>query len=173
MNDEQRVKDSRDQLNVVMSFFGRVDSKLSTVTAINTAMLAALSASFPPLGSMKWWMWISPAATAFMLALGYVQLYRGSFPTLVGGHSSLIYFREIARRTEANFVAEYRAAQDANSLASDVLGQVWRNSEILVLKYNALKCAFTLMALAVMPWVISLATFAIVKSNLRLLVISH
>jgi hypothetical protein len=83
-------------------------------------------------------------------------LYKGAFPNLAGGNLSLVYFREIAKRTEAKFIDEFMAQQEADYV-KDVLGQVWRNSEILVEKFNHLKCALTFMAVAVIPWIISIA----------------
>jgi phage protein U len=40
------------------------------------------------------------------------MLYRGSFPNLKGGESSLVYFREIAKRREHHFIEEFSAQSD-------------------------------------------------------------
>jgi hypothetical protein len=83
---------------------------------------------------------------------------------LKGGANSLIYFREIAKRTETRFIDDFIAqAEDAHT--RDLLGQVWRNSEILKMKYDALKIAFVLSALALIPWVIFLALAAVAHSG--------
>jgi hypothetical protein len=37
---------------------------------------------------------------------------------------------------------------------------VWRNSEILTVKFDSLKLAFTFLALAIAPWIVTLALFA-------------
>lgn len=42
----------------------------------------------------------------------------------------------------------------------DLLGQVWRNSCILTAKFDALKWAFILMALAIIPWGATVALFS-------------
>jgi len=63
-----------------------------------------------------------------------------------------VYFREIAKRTEAKFIDEF-LAQDETVYVKDVLGQVWRNSQILDEKFNHLKRAFVFMALAALPCV--------------------
>jgi hypothetical protein len=124
------LKDARDQLTLVLSFFSRVDAKLSTVLAIDTAMLAALSASFPPLAKMTAWMAVAPALATLSLGLSFFYLYRGGFPDVGGGHDSAVYFKEIAKRTEAKFIEEY-CRHAPESLRHAVLGQVWRNSENL------------------------------------------
>ncbi len=168
---ENNLKDARDQLGTILSFFPRVDAKLSTVLAIDTGMLAALSASVPSLQKLSVWMAITPFATTALLAASYVYLYRGGFPNVKGGHASVVYFKEIARRTEAKFIEEY-SRHTPDSLRADVLGQVWRNSEILTEKFRCLKLAFIFMAVGTIPWIISLAIFAIARSNLKIAV-SH
>jgi hypothetical protein len=54
--DDAALKDARDQLNLILSFFPRVDTKLSTILALDTGMLAALSATLPALDKMTAWM---------------------------------------------------------------------------------------------------------------------
>jgi hypothetical protein len=97
--------------------------------------------------------------TAAMLGGSLWFLYRVAFPSLDGGHQSLIYFREIAGRTETNFIDAFRAEQE-ESRVKDLLGQVWRNSCILKAKFDALKWAFVLMALAIIPWGATVALFS-------------
>jgi hypothetical protein len=65
-----------------------------------------------------------------LIALSLVFLYQASFPRLVGGRSSLLYFREIAKRKEAAFIDEF-SEQSEEAFLKDVLAQVWRNSQIL------------------------------------------
>jgi hypothetical protein len=101
----------------------------------------------------------SAGATILLLAASVAMLYRGGFPNLSGGQSSLVYFREIAKRTEHRFVEEF-SAQSEKHYANDLLGQVWRNSQILTIKFDCLKLAFTFMALAIVPWIVTLALFA-------------
>jgi hypothetical protein len=47
---------------------------------------------------------------------------------------------EIAKRTESAYVKETRAVNE-EQFADDVLGQVWRNSEILAAKFDGVKHA--------------------------------
>jgi len=65
----------------------------------------------------------------------------------------------VYKRTESKFIDEFMA-QDEAAYVKDVLGQAWRNSEILVQKFNHLKVAFIFMAVAVLPWAVSLAISA-------------
>jgi hypothetical protein len=101
-----------------------------------------------------------------LLGASIIFLYRGAFPSLKGGAASLVYFREIAGRTEHQFIEQFKHQDDEHHV-NDLLGQVWRNSEILKAKFDALKIAFTLLACALIPWVIGLALFATYTSSAR------
>ena len=79
---------------------------------------------------------------------------------------SLIYFREIAVRTETKFIDEFTKQSSAEH-AKDLLAQVWRNSEILKAKFDRLKIAFVFLALSIPPWVVSLVIFSIKTSASR------
>jgi hypothetical protein len=140
------------------------------VLAVDAAMMATLSASVPTLPKVSWCMAIAPIITTGLIVVSYVFLYRGGFPNLKGGHSSVIYFKDIAKRNESNFIEEYER-QTPESLRKDVLAQVWRNSEILSQKFHSLRIAFVWMALAAIPWSISLAVFAMQRANVQISVI--
>lgn len=150
---------ARDQLNLVLSFFSRVDSKASVVLALDTAMAGYLASRLPSAKAIPSWLLPFPILAFVLIGLSIWKLYRVTFPNLIGGNRSLVYFREIAARTESKFIDEF-AAQVEGDYAKDLLGQAWRNSEILVAKFGHLKLAFIFMALAVAPWALSLAIFA-------------
>ena len=149
-----------DELVLVLSFFPRVDAKASVVLAVDTGMVGYLSAHLPGLDSMRSWEFLAPACTLALLAWSFWHLYKGAFPQLQGGQGSLIYFKEIAGRTETKFVDEFMSQQEP-AYIKDVLGQAWRNSQILKEKFHHLRCAFILMAIAVLPWTISLSDFGL------------
>jgi hypothetical protein len=159
MKNESLYHASKDQLTLVLSFFARVDAKLSVVLAVDTGMIAVLGTDAPPVRNFSWLMLIFAGVTILLLGLSIFFLYRGAFPSLKGGQASLVYFREIANRTEHKFIEAFKAQGD-EQYVTDLLGQVWRNSEILKIKFDSLKIAFTLLALAIVPWIVSLALFA-------------
>jgi hypothetical protein len=167
MSASDSLKDARDQLATILSFFPRVDAKLSTVLAVDTAMMATLSASVPVLQKVSWWMGIAPVVATGMIVVSYIFLYRGGFPNLKGGHSSVVYFKDIAKRNESHFIGEYERLT-LEGLRKDVLAQVWRNSEILSHKFHSLRLAFVWMAMAAIPWSISLAVFAMQRANVQI-----
>jgi len=159
------IKDAAErQLDRVLSFFPRVEAKGSFLFALNTGLLALLALNLSFDDFRVWFLVIPAISVLLIISVSLYFLYRSSFPTLKGGTNSLIYFREIAKRTEARFIDDFVAqAEDAHT--RDLLGQVWRNSEILKMKYDALKIAFVLSALALIPWVIFLALAAVAHSG--------
>lgn len=166
---QDRRKEARDQLTLILSFFSRVDAKASALLAINTGMLAILASNAPPIGTMTVLSCVLAGITAALIAASLWFLYRVAFPALDGGHDSLIYFREIAKKTESSFIDAF-TAQDEVARIKDLLGQVWRNSCILAVKFNALKLAFILMALAILPWAIAVAMFSSQHPGVRALI---
>ncbi len=142
----------------VLSFIPRVDAKISTLLAINTGMLALLGSNMPALDLFKEWYMFVPILPLISVSATLYFLYQSSYPSLHGGQSSLIYFREICKRTESNFMKEFQA-QTEEDFAKDIMGQTWRNAEIASKKYQTIKNAFVCTALTIVPWAISLSIF--------------
>ncbi len=165
--------DSKDQLDLikgqldrVLGFFSRVDGKISVVLGVDLTMLAVLVAASPPLKFYQWYMALFALASVVFLIVSLWQLYLASFPQMEGGNQSLIYFREIATRTESQYVEEF-LAKDIEELKKDLLCQIWRNSEILKQKFDHLKTSFNFFAISVPFWLIALAIFALKNTELK------
>ena len=150
---------AREQLNFVMAFFARVDAKSSVLLGVDLAMLAFRATKTPRLGLWEARL-LFAAIPLLLLAASLCHLYRASFPQLDGGRESLIYFREIAARTEGKFIEAYKS-QNRTAVLSDTLGQVWLNSQILTQKFDHLKTAFLFTAWSIVPWLITLASFVV------------
>jgi hypothetical protein len=159
---------AKDQLARTLSFFSRVDAKASVILAVDTGMLGILVANAPPVRTFDWSLLIVLLPT-ILLAISYWHLYKEAFPSLDGGHDSLIYFREIAKRTESQFIGAFQNQTEDFYLA-DLLSQVWRNSEILRNKFDHIRRAIDFMALAVLPWLIALAMLASKNMALKSLI---
>ncbi|MGB6939361.1 MAG: Pycsar system effector family protein [Xanthobacteraceae bacterium] len=151
------------QLDRIMGFFPRVDAKGSFLFALNTGMLAFLFLNLRPTDLNAWFLALPAGVAIVTLAASLINLYRSAYPSLKGGAESLIYFREIAKRTEAKYIDAFTKQTDA--YVRDVMGQVWRNSEILTIKYDAVKLAFILTAFTLIPWSISLSAAAAVHAG--------
>lgn len=164
MDQKELLDTAQDQLDRVLGFFPRVDAKASVVLAVNTGMLAFLATHIPSPHFLTWWAIALPSVTILFLGISFWFLYKGAFPNLEGGTASLVYFREIAGRTEARFIDEF-TKQTVGEYAKDLLGQAWRNSEILKEKFDCLRIAFIFLALAIPPWVASLLVFSITAAK--------
>lgn len=151
------------QLDRVLGFFPRVDTKASFVFAMNTGMLALLAVNIHATDFCRWFVAIPAIFTVLLLGASLYFVYRCSFPHLAGGMASLVYFREIGRRAEAKFIEEFLAQTDEDHVR-DLLGQAWRNSEILKIKFDSIKIAFVLTAIALLPWILFLGGAALVHS---------
>jgi hypothetical protein len=145
-------------LQRTLEFFNRVDTKSSYVAALNTAMLALLALNFDYKFASNW-LATDALLCTLMLAVSLYFVYRCQFPQLDGGHGSIVYFREITKRTESDFISEFHSATHEKYL-DDILGQVWRNSEILQFKFAVLKRSFLLTGFALIPWFYYLAAVA-------------
>lgn len=109
--DNQRLTASKDLLVFVLSFFPRVEAKASVVLGLDTAMLSLLGITAPPIRSFDWSM-IFAVIPVTLISASLVFLYLQLFPQLDGGHQSLLYFREIAKRNESQFMDEFLKQSD-------------------------------------------------------------
>jgi len=147
------------ELDRVLGFFPRADAKGSVLLAIDTGMLAVLASNLPASSSFDYWLLVT-VVPVVSIAISLWHLYMGAFPSLEGGRGSLIYFREISKRTEDRFIEEFTELSEEAYL-KDILGQVWRNSEILKTKFDHISTAFNWTAFAILPWVGSLVLLAV------------
>jgi hypothetical protein len=133
-------------LTQVLGFFPRVDTKAGGLFAFNAAMITITALNVKAGDLERWYIGVPAVLMVVGLLASYFFLYRCNFPDLRGGQGSLIYFSEVQRRAEADFINDYEAATD-DAYRRDLLGQVWRNSEILCAKYKdvavALRCTLT------------------------------
>jgi len=143
------------QLDRVLGFFPRVETKISALFAVDAAMLGllALNTKLDDVGI--WYLAIFEGLAMVGLGVSLWYLYKASYPQLEGGQTSLVYFREIASRTEAQYIQEMKECDEAK-YEQELLGQVWRNSEILKMKFDALKQAFIYTALSIPAWFLAL-----------------
>jgi len=163
MKQSDSIAAARDQLNRTLTFFPRVDAKASLIFGVDTALMAVLATRVFPYASLRW-EWIPGGLTVFLLGVSFWHLYREAFPVLDGGHDSLLYFREISKRTEAKYIEGWKDLSDEDYL-KDLLGQIWRNSAILTQKFDHMKWAFYALALAIVPWIISLVVLTLRAST--------
>lgn len=143
------------QLDRIQAFFPRIDTRASSLFAIAAGELAIAAVNLQ-LEDFKLWYVAVPATLLALLTSGvFVCLYLCAYPSLEGGTNSLIYFREIAKLTEAEYVHRYTSYVHSDRL-TDLTGQIWRNAQIAALKYQYLKCATILLIASIIPWIATL-----------------
>src|SRR5262245_17647657 len=127
MNNNELIEIARDNLARVLGFYGRVDTMLSVILALNLALLAVLTANTPAVRQLDWY---SLSALLFLLlaVITFYHLYKCAFPRLDGGVVSLIYFREIANKTEIEYCEQFKN-QKQDDYLDDLIEQTWRNSK--------------------------------------------
>ena len=155
---ENEIEIAKVQLERILGFFASVDAKASVALGVNVAMLGLLAANAPSVKLLNPWD-LFAAPPILLIGISLYNLYHCSFPRLEGGKTSLVYFREIAERTEAKYIEEFRAETDDQHI-NDVLGQVWQNSKILRQKYELLRTSLVFLAWGTVAWVVCLAIFA-------------
>lgn len=154
-----------EQLDRVLDFFSRVETKASFLFAVNTSIVGITALNLQPDDFEVWYVIVPAIVTVLLNGGAFFFLYRCAYPSLDGGERSLIYFREIAKLREADFIASFEKLTE-EEVAKDLLGQVWRNSKILAAKFDALKVAFVLTAISLLPWVIHLAAASTLHAQL-------
>jgi hypothetical protein len=146
-----RVNAAWQQLQLVLSFFPRVDTKLSVVLGINLGMLAMLATrltiteGLTPLIATLGALFLTP------LTISFWHIWHGYFPDLRGGTASLIFFRPVSEMTESEF-RRACASRTFHELEGDILNQFWRNSKILTCKFYSLRRAYLAALITVAPW---------------------
>ena len=154
------------QLDRVLSFFERTDSKITGLFAVDAGVLAisGLNVHLDDLNECK--VMVALGLSSAMLVASLFQLYIAYSPHLSGGsRSSLVYFRDIGSLSENDYIQKVRAQNDSERM-DDLLSQVWRNSEILTIKFRKLKWAFRFTALSLIPWLTFLTLVSIRHSQM-------
>lgn len=152
------------QLDRVLGFFPRVEARINGLFGVNTVILAirALNVAAPDLD--LWFVSVPGIFAIAGLMISYAYLYRANFPDVSGGQGSLVYFAEIQKRTESNYQADLTACSNER-FREDLVGQIWRNSQILCTKYIFIRYAIVATTLSLLPFFIFLAATASIHAR--------
>jgi hypothetical protein len=148
------------QLDRLMGFFPRVEAKASFILALNFAMLGVLALNFPirAIASPRGCFGI---VAALLLILSLSQLYVVFFPHLKPGDKpSLVFFGDIADMGWRGYHREVASLTD-DTLLEDLTCQIWRNSEILKIKFDKTRAAFVFTLVALPFWLLLLSAVAL------------
>jgi hypothetical protein len=160
MDIKQQLEIAKNQLSIVLSFFPRVDSQASVILAIDTAMIATITSNAPNLKSFECYMLIALIPALLLIFSSIYNLYFLAYPRLKGPPGqSVIYFKQVAERNLDEYQTTFSNLTE-EEYKQDLLGQIWRNSEILNEKYKHLTWAFKFLVAALIPWMVSIAMFS-------------
>lgn len=169
-DERHRLEVAERQLTYVQSFIPRVDAKVSVLFAIVSAQVAVVSLNLTASDLPKWYVTVPLAIYLAMVAWTYFNLYRCAYPHLEGGQSSLVYFAEIAKRRESEFIKQYMDIPVVD-LTNDICGQIWRNSEVAACKFKFIKSATQWAMGSLVPWTIVLVASSFTHS--RIPIVTH
>ena len=111
-----------------------------------------------PLAALTQFQLLFMGAFLLCFALSCLYLFRATLPAIAGGRNSLVYFHEIAGLREADYLGQF-IAQTVDEHVNDLLGQVWRNSQIAAQKFRFVEVAMrwligeTVLWLACLVWI--------------------
>jgi hypothetical protein len=123
------------QLDRVLGFFPRVEAKASFLFALDVGLLGYGVVNLGREDLHSAYVVAFGAAFLALTVVSLLHIYWCVSPHLKGGANSLIYFREIAGRTELEFADTFLSRTD-ESHARDAAGQIWRNSAILEVRLS-------------------------------------
>lgn len=155
---DNKVQAAQYQLDLILSFFPRVDTLLLALLGVSLAMLGVAFARAPAFTEFGGVQTLGAFTYLGTAVVSFVYLYRGSFPNLDGGFGSLIYFREIAKLEPGEYVRRY-LEQSEGQLSDGILRQAWRNACILDSKFKRLKLAYRWLLASAGPWALLLLSF--------------
>lgn len=153
--DQNRIEIAERQLDRVLQFASRIESKVSMLLATNLGIFAVLLTNLSYSDINTWYIASPLAVGLLMISQSIFYLYKATYPRLEGGSSSLVFFSEIANRTEHNYQKEFLNIS-LEDLYSDLAGQIWRNSQIMKSKFYCVNRAFFWTFSSIVPSVIFL-----------------
>lgn len=159
------------QLDRVLGFFPRVESRISGIFTFNSIILAISALNITAQDVKLWYVCVPAIAILAALLCSYFHLFHANFPDIKGGEGSLIFFAEIKKKTEANYRDDLVGCTE-EKLRNDLIGQIWRNSQILCAKYEGVRSAIFWSGLAMIPFVLFLIATAVVHGRIPLLTFS-
>lgn len=140
-----------------LDWIGRHDGRTTFVTGIIIAMLGILTSASSKIEIWTWFICSSFAVTAVLLFISLFFIYKSQYPKIKSQNTSLIYFGTVAEMKFDEFKRRTLSTNDQDYL-EDVLCQIHINAQILKSKFSALKTSLILLAVAIIPWLISIYT---------------
>jgi hypothetical protein len=128
------------------------------VVGLETAMVGVLAALATPPKTWNLALWALVCSAAALLALGVYFIYSATFPRLACPPESLIFFGRIAGLPYDDFENRFINRVPSDYLA-DLVRQCHQNAVIADAKYRYVKASYHTLALAAVPWALSVYAF--------------
>jgi hypothetical protein len=160
---EKQLDLAEKNLDRLLEWVTRFDSKTSVVLGLDTGMLGAIGALAP---AARFWdslMLVFAILTMFFLSMGLLFVFLGNYPRLKSPNDSLFYFGSACRKDLNQYKQEFCKRVPEEHL-QDLLEQCHRNSEILDHKFSYLSWAYVVLFASVIPWAVTIILFRSVSS---------
>lgn len=139
------------QLDRVQAFIPRIDTRVTGYFAIVSAQAALLFSAIAPQDIEHWFNMLCLIAFLSCAVLALLNIYQCAHPTLNGNGESLIFFTEIEKLNQDDFIDKFKEQTD-DGFRDDLLRQIHRNSQIVTQKYASLRRAGTSVLIGTVPW---------------------
>lgn len=156
------------QLDRVLSFFPRVEARINALFAFNSIILTLVALNLTASDVALWYVMVPAIVTGVGLSVSYFFLFKANFPDTKGGEDNLIFFGEIKKRGETDYRNTLLGCSDER-YRDDLIGQIWRNSQILCAKYEGIKFAIVATALSIIPFLWFLVATGVTHGRIPLL----
>ena len=151
MTVEKKIAMLESNLGRILGFISTADNKVTTVFALDTAMLGVLAALTPQAGCWSTFLIIFAVVAATALIVSIIMITLTSFPRTNGPVDSLIYFGSISKR-DINIYQKDILTMSLDEYISDLSKQCHINATIADIKYKWIRRATISLYLAVIPW---------------------
>lgn len=161
MSGKEQLRLAEKNLEYLLEWIGRFDTKSSVILGIDTGMLGALATFAPAVNLWTLLMKGFAILSIILLLISLLFVYLSNYPRLKGSSDSLFYFGSVCQKCFDQYHQEF-SKLSAEECLKDILGQCHRNSEILNQKFSYLKWAYRLLLVGVIPWAITIYLFRII-----------
>ena len=156
------------QLDRVLGFFPRVEARINGLFAFNSIILTMVAINLTASDLLLWYVMIPAIVTGVGLSFSYYFLFKANFPDTNGGEGNLVFFGEIKKQSEADYRDALLGCSE-DRYCKDLIGQIWRNSQILCAKYQGVKLAIVATAMSIVPFLWFLSATAVTHGRIPLL----
>lgn len=139
-------------LERTLAWIAAAEVKVGVIVAIDTAMLAGLSATFGTHGSSQTpWSWLLSILAAAALLAALFCAAMAVLPRLNGPLKSLLFFGCVGKYDPNEYIDIFKKSSD-DDLLEDWLLQIHRNAEIACDKFAWVRAGMLWSFVSVIPW---------------------